>query len=85
MLIQYDLDTRLARVYYSRYALGAIGQDGRGRTYVAGADARQKGLLLEFSEPERRFVPVRVGLFPVSTLSGFRINAIVPASTGPYF
>ena len=82
MLIQYDLDTRLARVYYSRYALGAIGQDGRGRTYVAGADARQKGLLLEFSEPERRFVPVRVGLFPVSTLSGFRINAIVPASDG---
>lgn len=82
VLLQYDLDTRLTRVYRSNYALGALTQDARGRTYVAGFDARKLGLLLEFDEPTRRFNPVETDQLPGGEISGFKINHLSLSKNG---
>ena len=74
LLIQYDLDTRLARTYLSNYALGSIAQSDKGRIYIAATDPSLVGLLLEFDDVSRRFIVQRNRLAGPLRLSGYRIN-----------
>lgn len=82
LLMQFDLERGLTKVFRSRFSLGALAQDTTGRIFLAATDPVRVGLLMEFDEESQLFTVATEVADTIKTIEGFKINDIRLSRSG---